>query len=329
MRALSSRYYAWFFAALAVLVLAQLAWWGWNFIDQVAVVADLRASVLFLRSQLDGVEAPVEALRRIDSEAVRRRVMFLSESGFFALLTLWALYLLYRALRREDQTRALQKSFIEIISHESKTPLTALKLRLESLQDPTIDENERRMEIDGGLEEVRRLITTFEKMLTLNRSERQAFILQPVNLVETIDAVLRRLEPLFRRHEVEVSVRGNEDALVAGDRAGLETSIQCLVENSVLHNPNSGRRIWIDVVAKERTWVLRVRDNGPGVGAEEQQIIFDKFTRGSRSKGAVPGTGLGLYIARKIAEAHHGALRIEESSASGSTFLLEIPAVST
>lgn len=323
---LRERYYVWFFAAIALLVLTQLTWWAWNFLEQVDVVAELRSSNLALHSMLENVSPSEDALRVIERQAERRRLMFISESGFFALLTVWALFLLYRAFRREEQSRRLQKNFIEVVSHESKTPLTALKLRLESLRDPNIDDKERAMEIEGGLEEVRRLISTFEKMLTLHRTERRALFLQPEPLEDVVAAVLRRLGPLLKKNEVEVACVCPAEARVLGDRAGLETSIQCLIENSVLHNPRAGRRIWIEVEPRDRHWLLKIRDNGPGVAQVDREPIFAKFTRGSGPR-TVPGTGLGLYIARTIAEAHHGWLRLTASDERGSTFELEIPAV--
>jgi signal transduction histidine kinase len=312
---------------MAVLVLAQVTWWAWNFLDQVTVLAELRSSMHLLRSSLDGIEPSVEELRQIDVEAYRRRLMFISESAFFAVLTLWALFLLYRALRREETTQQLQKDFIEIVSHESKTPLTALKLQLEDLREGFRADSEKAEDIEISLEELRRIISAFEKMLTLNRTERQALHVESIDIRAVVDSVLRRLQPLLRKHQVHVVVEPASGSYAWADRSGLETAIQCLVENSVLHNPGPDRRLWLSISERESCVTLRIRDNGPGVSQDEQEIIFEKFQRGSRGR-TTAGSGLGLYIARKIARAHRGMLRLVESSANGSTFELDLPAVS-
>jgi signal transduction histidine kinase len=332
MRSLKSRYYAVFFVAVSVLILAQVGWWAFNFLEEVSTIASLRSENLRLAAQLENQPVAHSTLQLIADEAARRRVMFISESSFFALLTVWALYLLYRALRREERSRSLEKSFIQAVSHDSKTPLTALKLRLEDVRDQLTPASELRIEVEGALEEVRRLISGFERMLTLNRTERESLALQPVNLVEVIESVLKRLSPFLKSHGAEIIFSLPVEAEVRGDSTGLATSVQCLIENSILHNPSGVPKVWMDLASesgvKNPHWVLRIRDNGPGIPLSERRIIFEKFSRGTRS-GGISGTGLGLYIARKTAEAHHGSLRLSDSSDEGSCFELVIPAVPT
>jgi|GEM_PF-1392937 len=330
MRSLKSRYYALFFVAVTVLILAQVGWWAFNFLEEVSTIASLRGENLRLASELENRPVAQSTLDFIADQAARRRVMFISESSFFALLTVWALYLLYRALRREERSRSLEKSFIQAVSHDSKTPLTALKLRLEDVRDQLATASELRVEVDGALEEVRRLISGFERMLTLNRTERDSLALQPVNLSEVIESVLKRLLPFLKSHRAEIIFSLPPEADVRGDSTGLATSVQCLIENSILHNPSDTPKVWMDLASesgiKNPHWILRIRDNGPGIPLSERQIIFEKFSRGTRA-GAVSGTGLGLYIARKTAEAHHGSLRLSDSSDEGSCFELVLPAV--
>src|SRR5262245_50046196 len=141
------------FEAVALLVLAQVAWWTTVFLRDVRLIEDLKIQVL---SQEDTLS--VEDREAIWSEAFRQRLMFLSESTFFVVMVCFALYLLYRALQAERRSRETQRNFIEIVTHESRTPLTAMKLRLESVSEKWGSDAKLVHEVDLALEEVRRLI---------------------------------------------------------------------------------------------------------------------------------------------------------------------------
>lgn len=328
MQAIANRRYSgWVLTLFGVLVIAQVVWWVWSFLGQANQIAELKTASLALASASHEPEDQ-RALYAIQSEVARRRTMFLSEAACFLLASCWALYMLHRTLRREERSQALQRRFMEMISHESKTPLTALKLRLEDLQE-SLREPRVAEEIEGALQEVSRLSAALNKVLSLNRSEQEVLKVQAVLLAPLVDSVLRRLASFLKSHHAEVRVDVQtlpETVAVLGDRGGIETSLQCLIENAVLHNPSSERQVWISVAKRGKNCGVQVRDNGPGIRTEDQTAIFERFARGSES-AHIPGTGLGLYIARRIAEAHEGSLELIETSNAGSLFELQLPAV--
>lgn len=296
----------WLFLGIAGLVLIQLSWWIWNFLKLVNEQAAVKP----------------------EKEIQRLHTMFISESLFFGAMTLLALYLLYRSLRREQQSRLWQKNFIETVSHESKTPLTALKLRLEDIEETPGLPNPVQIEIQGAKNEVNRLIGLVEKMLRLNQAEQGLEASpkrEPVCLAETVRAVIMRLTPFLRAQNVQISFPFEAAARVLADADSLSTSIQCLVENAVLHNPRSEKRIEISFERQGAFWGLKIRDNGPGIPSEKESLVFEKFQQASAraSEG-----GLGLYIAKKIIEANEGTLKLVENTAKGVVFQVMLPAES-
>ena len=145
--------------AVFLLLLSQIAWWAIVFSRYVDTVEELKRTNAQLQSQLVG-SSGVD-LSFISREAFRQKVMFFSESVFFALIASLALWLLFRALKTE-RSREGQRNFIEVLTHESKTPLTALKLRLESIKEKMADSS-LTLDVQRALFEVRRLTSIVER----------------------------------------------------------------------------------------------------------------------------------------------------------------------
>lgn len=261
----------------------------------------------------------------IEREAFHRRFMFLSESISFVLLTCLGLYLLYQALKAEARSREIQRNFIEIVSHESKTPITALKLRLEGAMERFRAQKELTAELGLCLDELRRLSSTFEKVMSLSRVERQALKLEVLDLGDLIRSLICRLEPFFRAKEVEVSTDLGTEALIKGDAHALQNSVQSLLENAVIYNNNHQKKVRVSLQKTDSKVWLSVLDNGSGIDPADRPFIFERFYRGMRQR-QIPGTGLGLSIAKTIIEAHQGTIRLAETREKGSHFEVELPA---
>lgn len=311
------------FFAVAILSLAQVTWWATLFVQEVSTIEQLRDENLELRAH-GGEAASNEGHATVAREAFHKRVMFLSEAAFFAVLTCLGLFLLYRALEVERRARESERSFIETVTHESKTPLTALKLRLESAQEKFGTDAGLHRELALSLQEVRRLASVFEKTLNLNRLERHELRFEAIALGDIVRNVLRRLDPLIRERGVQLSLDLDDEALVQGDCFGLQNSVQSLVENAVLYNNSPERKLAISVARRPGKVLLSVADNGPGIQPEDEARVFQRFYRG-KSGSQVAGTGLGLYLARTIVEAHQGVLRLVNGGRPGAHFEIELP----
>jgi len=304
------------FYSVALLLTAQVVWWATTFLSHV--------DELSLYKKRAQENASPEARLVIDRETFHKRVMFLSESAFFLLATGTGIFLLYRALRVEESARSAQKSFVEIMSHESKTPITALKLRLESVWDKRQQDEELVREMKSSLLEVRRLSSLFDKAMSLSRADRTDFQTEVISLSEMVTSVVSRMDPVLRERQVALSLDMDDSIHVRGDLGALQSSVQSLIENSVYYNDHAEKRVHVSLERKGNKAFLVVEDNGPGISPEEKEKVFEKFYRGSHHHG-VPGSGLGLYLARKMVESHHGTLQLHTSSMGGVRFDVELP----
>lgn len=313
------------FYAVAFLVIAQIIWWMMAFFDNVSMIKLERLKNLELRSSLETVDVTAEK-NRIEELSRRRRLMFWSESITFLMLTGLGLFLLYRALKIESKSRETQRNFIETVTHESKTPMTAIKLRLENLQEQHSGEKELAQQLGLISTEVRRLTSIFEKTLTLNRSERHALSPEPIRVVEVLQQLERRLEPFLKDQNADLVIQASDECTVIADLQAFQNAIQSLIENAVLYNGESLKQVRIEAHDFNGRVQLNITDNGPGIDSSDRAKIFERFYRGrsGRKSAEVPGTGLGLYLAKTLIEAQQGHLTLVGSD-KGAHFQIVLP----
>jgi signal transduction histidine kinase len=111
---------------------------------------------------------------------------------------------------------------------------------------------------------------------------------------------------------------------VRGDAERLRQVLTNLIDNAIKYSP-AGGEVEVRAYPENGRVLVDVRDEGPGIAKADQKLIFEKFGRVTGTDGMRPGTGLGLFIARSIAEAHGGALEVQSAPEQGATFTLELP----
>lgn len=320
MSTLVQKRWAKLFLAVAFLMLTQVVWWLDVFSRHVNTIAELRKE----NATLQGTIHDPGVLQTIQTFTARKKMMFYSETFVFGVLTALGLYLLFRALRLQERARDLQKQFIETVSHESKTPLTALKLRLESMLEKSAAEPQLTKELNQSLEEVRRLVSVFDKTLSLNRMENVGFRFEEVSLSELIQEVIRRMDPLFKQKNVVLNPNILSDISIRGDLFALQNLVQSLLENAVIYNDKEKREVAIELKETPSGVNLKILDNGPGIAEAERNKVFEKFYRGKSSR-RIPGTGLGLYLVKHTVESHGGKIELSASPQNGTQFEVTFP----
>ncbi len=223
-----------------------------------------------------------------------------------------------------------QRQFVADASHELRTPLTAIRGNVDLLEMQL----RRGGEIDGGVEqsildlkrESGRMSRLTEDLLTLARSEAPgglAIQCRPVDLSEVAKDVVRTI--LATGPEPVVSIEGNDEVIVSGDRDRLEQVMLILCDNARRYTPQDGS-IVLHLAQDRNAARVSVIDTGTGISTEDQQWIFTRFFRADASRErASGGTGLGLAIAKAIVSAHSGEIEVRSELGSGSTFTVILP----
>jgi signal transduction histidine kinase len=244
-------------------------------------------------------------------------------------LAAFGAYLLWRDVRRELRVAELRSQFVSSVSHELKTPLTAIRMFAETLRMGRPGDPAQRAEyLDIIINESERLTRLLNNVLDFSRIEsgRKIYQLAPHDLESIVRTAARAMQyPLARQgFELVVDV-GEGIPPVQGDPDALEQAILNLLANALKYS-GEARKIELRLARDGRNAVVSVRDWGIGIEPVDQRRIFDKFYRVARPENRlIPGTGLGLTLVDHIVRSHHGFVGVDSTPGAGSTFRIHLP----
>ena len=221
---------------------------------------------------------------------------------------------------------ALRADFVSLVSHELRSPMATVigSARTLQLRWRELKPEQRESFLALIADETNRLAMLVADVLDTSRIEAGTFsyTFADVDLAELLRDVVAAAEVGQDEVPLATSIADPMPA-IRGDRERLRQVLANLVENAVKYSP-SGEPVEVSATALNGDVVVKVRDRGPGIANEDQSLIFEKFGR-ARSGKVLPGTGLGLFIARSIAEAHGGTLDVRSTPTEGATFTLVLP----
>lgn len=231
-----------------------------------------------------------------------------------------------RDITEERRLNRARRDLIANVSHELKTPLTAVKGFLELIEDEQMDPA-RRKEFVGLMElEVRRLERLIAEQLELARIDAGALPLErgPHDLAAIAEDVAASRRHLADLNGAELVASIPPNPVIADvDPARVEQILLILLDNAIKHTPQGGK-ITVGVGVERDAATLTVRDTGAGIAPEAQPFIFDRFYQADQSREG-PGLGLGLAIARGLVEAHGGSVDVRSAIGVGSVFIVRLP----
>ncbi len=231
------------------------------------------------------------------------------------------------ALRREKEM--LRENFAAIVSHELKSPLSAVQQNLftliAELSGQLSDDQQRRLErMKSRLAELLELINTWLRAISVDlETIKEQF--KPLAVNTVIGQAVETVQPHALRKNVElVTAVAEPVSLIYGDAGTLTEAVVNVCNNAVKYS-QPGSQVFIKAEEKAEDVIIAIADTGIGIADDELPFIFDDFFRGKSGQPAEGGHGLGLAISRRIIEIHNGTISVESKLGQGSTFTIKLP----
>jgi len=222
-----------------------------------------------------------------------------------------------------EQALEAQSQFTADASHELRTPLTAMKTEIEvAMRDKLLNISDAKKLLKSNLEEIEKLEYLSSSLLKLARSENNHKQFQNLLLNEAIEKSIKGLTPVANKKSIIIKAKLLKTRIL-GDESSLVEMFTIILENAIKYS-DKGKTVHVQIVKEKEKVLVKIKDQGMGIKSSEIPYIFNRFYRAdiSRSKEKVFGYGLGLSIAKKIADSHHVSISVSSVLGKGTEFTI-------
>jgi K+-sensing histidine kinase KdpD len=230
----------------------------------------------------------------------------------------------FRIVRRQFKQSHEHENFMMAITHELKTPIAVTKLNLETLQKHKLPHEQQQRLIINTLQEANRLNDLCNNMLLASQIEAGGYMVtnENINLAELVKDSAKEFIIRFPQRSIYTNIQPG--IYFTGDRLLLQMAVNNLLDNAVKYSASESR-IWIELKMENDAIKLSVKDEGKGIADEEKQKVFDKFYRiGNQHTKGAKGTGLGLFLTKKIIQQYNGTIIVINNQPQGSNFIVSL-----
>ena len=255
-------------------------------------------------------DSPLSTESRKASDRMILSLLYIN-TGVFIAGGLGAYLLARRTLRPIEEAHESQSRFTSDASHELRTPLAAMKTELEvNLRDPKLSIGEARELLESNLEEVNKLIQLSQMLLQLSRLDHDRLEVQSIDLPTLLNQAMKHYAPEKQRFKVTTPKK----ARTLANEPSISELIGILIDNALKYSPENSP-IFIRIFTQRGRVGFEIKNLGSKIPEEKLPKLFERFFRAdtSRTNGAKNGYGLGLSIAKKIVDIHHGELTVSST----------------
>ena len=311
-----------FFWILLLYIVAALVWWFVSLERQNAAMYELKKEEI-TNSAFDKNSLQFKtALEAVEDQQRRNTIKYISEGAIFLLIIIIGAILMYRLVLRQFQVQHQQQNFMMAITHELKTPISVARLNLETLQRHALNEEKQKKLIQSSLQETMRLDTLINNILVLSQIDAGSYpsSKEELDFSDLVSDVLHQFKNRYPDRKLFTEIE--QDVDVDADPILLKLLVSNLLENA---NKYSEKCTAITCkLTKTNGIKLEVKDEGAGISEEEKKNIFQKFYRiGNEQTRKTQGTGLGLYLCKKIAAYHQADIYVTDNQPRGSIFTVQ------
>jgi two-component system, OmpR family, sensor histidine kinase CiaH len=306
---------------LLTYIIAALVWWFIALNSQNNQMA--RSEINALKTAGQGFQ---EKLEKITATRNRKTTQYIGEGATFFLLIMAGAAFVFRVISKQLKQSQQQQNLMTAITHELKTPIAVTKINLETLQKRTLNREQQVKLIQNTLQEANRLNALCNNLLLSSQIEADGY-LTTFEETDFSKLVYECVGDFISRYPSRIiDCEMDKDIFVNGDRLLLQMAVNNLIDNALKYSPKD-RPVTVRLKESKENALLKISDEGKGIAAEEKEKIFKKYYRiGNASTRAAKGTGLGLYLTKKIVQQHHGKIFISDNKPNGSIFAIQLRA---
>ncbi|TAE16967.1 MAG: sensor histidine kinase [Bacteroidetes bacterium] len=306
---------------LLTYIVAALVWWFISLETQNHQMFNMRLAELNKDDP-----AYLEKLATISNIRERKTAQYVGEGVTFFVLIVVGAWLVYRAARKQIKLQLQQQNFMMAVTHELKTPIAVTKLNLETLQKRNLPTESTQTLLQQSIHETDRLNSLCNNILLASQLDGDNPLknFQQLSFTQLVVQCVQEVELRFPKYQF--SIHTAADFQVQGEHLQLQMLVNNLLQNAIKYGEKNGSvHVTVEAAGGQKVQLL-VADNGPGIPDSEKKKVFEKFYRiGNEGTRAAKGTGLGLYLCKKIVENHHGQLTVQNNQPQGCIFTATLP----
>jgi len=296
-------------------MIAAFIWWYVSLEKQ----NDEIAAIKFQSIQLSdpSLAAKTEAIQDFQ---LRKTKQFIGEGLTILVLFLLGAIYVYRSLMKQLRYADQQQNFMMAVTHELKTPIAISHLNIETLLKRELDSAQQLKLLEATLKETKRLDSLSTNILLTAQLDMGQYEAnkQLVNLSELVKQTIKSFQERYPSRICNTKV--DDELEIQGEPLLIQLLVNNLIDNANKYAPIT-EPIYIHLLSHQNTIQLIVKDQGPGIAADDKNKVFEKFYRvGAESTRTTKGSGLGLYLCKKIAEFHNATIQLTTNTPTGSIF---------
>jgi two-component system sensor histidine kinase CiaH len=306
------RFFYWLFLAYMV---AALLWWYVALVKQNDQIANVQYSTF--QSNDPAIAQKVHA---IQDYQLRKQKQYIGEGLTILFLFLLGAIYVYRSLKKQLRYSNQQQNFMMAVTHELKTPIAITQLNIETILKRNLDPSQQKKMLEISLSETQRLDNLCNNILLTSQLDMGEY--QSNTQEVDLSLIVENTVNIFANRFPEITFKTDiqEDLFIKGESVLLQLLLNNLIDNAIKYS-NTSTPITIILNAHENQIKLSVMDEGVGVPVEDKEKIFEKFYRvGAEYTRSTKGTGLGLYLCKRIAIFHKAKIEVIPNTPKGSIF---------
>ena len=304
---------------LLVYMVAALVWWFVALQNQ----NSLMAKMLLVSLKKDEPHY-LQKVTLIEAGRKRKIAQYIGEGSTFLAFILFGAVFVFRATRRQIRLSNQQNNFMMAVTHELKTPIAVTQLNLETLQKRKLDETTQKRLINNTLQEAIRLNNLCNNILLAAQLDADISKIekQEINWSDIVAGAAESFIIRYPQRKINASI--TEGIYILGEELQLQMLVNNLIENALKYSLSEAN-ITIGLSEVKGKAILSIADEGSGIKDEEKKEVFEKFYRsGDERTRNTKGTGLGLYLCKKIVNGHKGRIVISDNIPIGSIFTVTL-----